>query len=179
MRKIFFILVFVFLYSTNTFSQNDKGTLSSTTSGRTAPKQAVFVDLFPSMEGVWDGKVGAGFFYERSICSYFSLAGECNIYTDFNNETAYSFIGHGRVYPFRTALKKLFVDAGFGYRRSTLEEDNVHCLDLSASAGWKFLINKRFIIEPNVGYRQNICTLKGHESQKGGITLNLSFGWAF
>lgn len=176
MKRSFFIIALVFLNSTNVFSQNNKGVFSLT-SGKTAQKQAMFIDLFPSMEGVWEGKAGAGIFYERYIYSYFSLVGECNIYTDFNNETAYSFIAHGRVYPFKTALGKLFIDTGLGYRHSTLEEDNIHCLDLSASAGWKFLINKKFIIEPNIGYRQNIHTLKGHESQKGGITLNFSFGW--
>lgn len=178
MKRRFFIIALIFLSGTNVFSQNNKGVFSLT-SGRTAQKQAVFIDLFPSMEGVWEGKAGVGLFYERYIYSYFSLVGEANVYTDFDNETAYSFIGHGRVYPFKTTLGKLFVDAGLGYRRSTLEEDNVHCLDLLASAGWKFLMRKGFIIEPNIGYRQNIHTLKGHEVKKGGITLNIGFGWVF
>lgn len=178
MKRSSFIIVLVFLSTTNVFSQTNKGAFSLT-SGRTAQKQAVFIDLFPSMEGVWEGKAGAGLFYERYIYSYFSLVGEANVYTDFDNETAYSFIGHCRVYPFKTTLEKLFVDVGLGYRRSKLEEDNIHCLDLSASVGWKFLTNKGFFIEPNIGYRQNIHTLKGHEVKKGGITLNFAFGWVF
>lgn len=143
------------------------------------PKQAVFIDIFPSLEGVWEGKAGAGLLYERIIHTYFSLVGEANLYTDFDGESAYSFIAHGRVYPFQSTLGNVFADAGVGYRRSTLEEDNVHCLDVYASAGWKFIIAKGLVIEPNVGYRQSLYTIKGHESQKGGITLNLSLGWVF
>lgn len=178
MKTSFIIVVITFLSYTNVFSQN-KNEVFNLKPGKTTQNQAVFIDLFPSMEGVWEGKIGAGLFYERYISSYFSLVGEANFYTDFDDETAYSFLGHGRMYPFRTTLGKLFADAGLGYRRSTLEKDNVRCLEISASAGWKFILGKGFIIEPNVGYRQNIHTLKGHESQKGGITLNIGLGWAF
>lgn len=173
-----FIITLAFLLSANIFAQSNDSTFNLQ-SGRTTQKQAIFIDIFPSLEGVWEGKAGAGLFYERSIHNYFSLVGEANFYTDFDDETSYSFIGHGRMYPFQTTIGKAFADLGLGYRRSTLEKDDVHCMDAFASAGWKFIIGKGFIIEPNVGYRQSIYTIKGHEDQKGGITLNLSLGWAF
>lgn len=173
-----FILLFALITGINAFARND-GRALPFRSGRTTPRQAVFVDLFPSLEGIWEGKAGAGLFYERSFHNSFSLLGEANFYTGFNHESACSFIGHIRMYPFRTVLRKAFADAGLGYRRSTLEEDNVHSLDICVSVGWKFVIGKGFLIEPNAGYRQSICTLKGYESQKGGLTLNIGLGWAF
>ena len=133
------------------------------------------------MEGVWEGKAGAGLFYERRISSHFSFVGEVNLYSDFDDETAFSVLGHGRWYPSQTTIGKLFADVGFGYRSSSLVEtviEDVKCLEISGSAGWKFIIGKGFIIEPSVGYRQNIHTFSGRESHKGGITLNIGFGWA-
>lgn len=177
MKRNFIILLAV-LTNINAFPQNKDGVFNFK-SDKTVPKQAVFIDIFPSLEGVWEGKVGAGLFYERSIHRYFSLVGEANFYTDFDGESAYSFIGHSRMYPFQATLRNIFADIGLGYRRSTLEEDNVHSLDACASVGWKFIIAKGFVIEPNVGYRQSLYTIKGHESQKGGITINLSLGWTF
>ena len=91
-------------------------------------------------------------------------------------------MGYGRLYPFQTTIGKLFTVVGFGYRSSSLLEttiEDVQCLEISASTGWKFIIGKGFIIEPSVGYRQNIHTFSGKESHKGGITLNIGFGWAF
>lgn len=178
MKRNFIIIALAFIFCTNSFSQRKENTFNLQT-GKTVQKQAVFIDLFPSMEGVWEGKVGGGLFYERYIHPSFSIVGEANVYTDFDDENVFSVYGHGRMYPFQTTLGKLFADVGFGYRRSTLEDDNIRCLEASVSAGWKFIIGRGFIIEPNVGYRRNVYTIKGHESKKGGITLNLSFGWAF
>lgn len=172
------IILLALLANINAFSRN-KDNAFNFESDRTMPKQAVFIDIFPSLEGVWEGKIGAGLFYERSIHNCFSLVGEANFYTDFDGESAYSFIGHGRMYPFLATLGNVFADVGLGYRRNTLGEDNVHSLDACTSVGWKFIIANGFVIEPNVGYRQSLYTIKGYESQKGGITLNLSLGWAF
>lgn len=173
-----FIILLALLANLNAFSHKKEDALP-VHSDKRIPKQAAFIDIFPSLEGIWEGKAGAGLFYERSIHTYFSLVGEANFYTDFGGESTYSFIGHGRVYPLQATRGKIFTDVGLGYRRSTLEEDNVHSLDVCASVGWKFRLSKGFLMEPNVGYRQSLYTLKGHESQKGGITLNLSLGWNF
>lgn len=179
MKNVIVILVLSLIVCGNVCAQNRTFRLKS---GKTAQKQAIFIDLFPSMEGVWEGKAGAGLFYERRINSSFSVVGEANFYTDFKDETAYSFMGHGRYYPFKTVVGKLFTDVGFGYRSSSLQEttiEDVKCLEASASAGWKFILGKGFIIEPSFGYRRNIYTFSGDESEKGGVTINLGFGWAF
>ncbi|MBX9049641.1 hypothetical protein HCH04_15110 [Bacteroides thetaiotaomicron] len=183
MKKNPIILLLLLISCGPVFSQNSSANSSlNSKSAKIEQKNAVFIDLFPLMEGVWEGKAGAGLFYERQISNYFSIVGEANFYTDFKDETAYSFMGHGRVYPLKTSIGKLFADAGFGYRSSSLIEtviEDVKCLEISASAGWKFIIGNGFIIEPSVGYRQNIHTFSGQESHKGGMTINVGFGWAF
>ena len=183
MKKHFIILLLSLISFGNAFSQNSsRNSTFNLNSGKTSQKQAVFIDLFPLMEGVWEGKAGAGLFYERQVSNYFSLVGEVNLYSDFKDETAFSLLGHGRLYPFKTTIRKLFAVVGFGFRSSSLIEtvvEDVKCLEISGSAGWKFIIGKGFIIEPSVGYRQNIHTFSGQESHKGGITLNIGFGWAF
>ncbi len=185
MRK-YILIIFLTLFCKTLFSQ-EQNNLFNIKSEETKQKQALFIDLFPLMEGVWEGKVGGGIFYERKISKYFSLVGEVNVYTDFDDETAYSFIGHNRFYPFQTTIGKFFINTGLGYRYSTLINrdkeslinDNIQCLELFASTGWKFIIKDSFIIEPSIGYRQNIFTFIGNEIQSGGITLNVSLGWAF
>lgn len=183
MKKNFTILLLSLISCGNAFSQSSSGSKAfDLHSGKTSQKQALFIDLFPLMEGVWEGKAGAGFFYERRVSNHFSLVGEVNLYSDFNEETAFSILGHGRWYPSQTTIGKLFADVGFGYRNSSLVEtviEDVSCLEISGSAGWKFIVGKGFIIEPAVGYRQNIHTFSGRESHKGGITINIGFGWAF
>jgi hypothetical protein len=186
MKKYIFILLLSLISCGTTFSQETNNSLKGGTfnlkSGKTAQKHALIVDLFPLMEGVWEGKAGAGFFYERRLSNYFSLVGEANVYSDFKDETAYSFFAHGRLYPSKTTIGKLFLDTGFGYRNSSLLEtviEDVECLEIVGSVGWKFIMGKGFLIEPSVGYRQNIHTFSGRESHKGGITINIGFGWAF
>ena len=70
MKKNLIILLLLLISCENLFSQNSYFNLNS---GKTAQKQAIFIDLFPLMEGVWEGKAGAGLFYERRISNYFSL----------------------------------------------------------------------------------------------------------
>ncbi len=184
--KKYTLVIFLALFCKYSFTQEQKSIFNIKPES-TKQKQALFIDLFPLMEGVWEGKIGGGVLYEKRICNYFSLAGEMNFYTDFDDETAYSFIGHNRFYPFQTEIGKFFVNTGLGYRHSTLINrdkksfinDNIECLEFFASTGWKFIIDKGFIIEPSVGYRQNIFTFTGKEAQSGGITLNFGVGWAF
>ncbi len=179
-------VIFLMLFCESLFSQ-EQNNVFDIKSENTKQKQALFIDLFPLMEGVWEGKVGGGLFYERRMYKYFSFVGEMNFYTDFDDESVYSFAGHSRFYPFQTTIGKLFVNIGLGYRYSTLINreknslinDNIQCLVFFASTGWKFIIGKGFIIEPSIGYRQNIFTFTGHEAQSGGITLNVGIGWAF
>ena len=126
--------------------------------------------------------MGAGFFYERTISNYFSLVAEVNLYSDFKDETAFTIMPHGRIYPFETTLGKLFADVGVGYRSSSLVEtaiEDVKCIDVSASAGWKFVFGRGFVFEPSVDYRRSVHTFVGKESHPGGITINMAFGWAF
>ncbi len=185
MRKYIFPILLI-LFCETLFSQEQDNVLNIKLDN-TKKKQSVFIDLFPLMEGIWEGKVGGGLFYERGIHKYISFVGEINFYTDFDDETVYSLVGHGRFYPFQTTIGDFFVNTGLGYRRSTLINrdrnslinDNIQCLDFFVSTGWKFIIGKGFIIEPSIGYRQNIFTFIGHEVQSGGITLNVGIGWAF
>lgn len=182
MKKFYYILSLFLIICGNAFSQigsNGSEDVVSHAGSRETVKQAVIVDLFPLMEGVWEGKIGAGLFYEVQVHRLFSLVTEVNFYTDFDDELMLSALEHWRIYPLGIALNKLFFDIGAGYRKSTLERDNVRCLELSGSAGWRFVMGKGFLIEPSVGYRQNVYTFLGHESKKGGITINVGLGFMF
>lgn len=64
MKRNFIILLGI-LANMNAFSQKTDNTFSLK-ADRTLSKQAVFIDIFPSLEGVWVGKAGAGLFYERN-----------------------------------------------------------------------------------------------------------------
>ena len=104
---------------------------------------------------------------------------EFNVYTNFKENINYGFNTHGRIYPFETTLDKLFLDIGMGYRKSKWELDNVHCLVGSFTAGWKFLFDKGFLIEPSLGFWHNIYTFSGETSHNFVPIVGTGIGWSY
>jgi hypothetical protein len=161
------------------FAQETKNGLFNLSSGNTSQKQAIILDIFPMIEGSFEGNFGFGLFYEIKIDNYFTAVVEFNIYTDFKNKINYGFIGHGRVYPFKTVLDKIFFDIGVGYNRSIWEDDNVHCLVGSITTGWKFIFGKGFLLEPSLGLWHNLYTFSGETSHNFAPIVGVGFGWGF
>lgn len=143
-------------------------------------KQSILIDIFPAIEGAFEGNTGIGMFYERKINSYFSSLIEFNFYSNLSNDDLnYVIMAHGRVYPFKTTLGKSFYNIGIGYRSSEWEDNETTFLLLSLSAGWKFIVGRGFVIEPNVGFWANIMTLSGEPSVTHAPIIGINFGWAF
>lgn len=143
-------------------------------------KQSIMIDVFPVIEGAFEGNTGIGIFYERKMNSYFSSLIEFNFYSNLSNDDLnYVIMAHGRVYPFKTALGKSFYNIGIGYRNSKWENNETTFMLLSLSAGWKFIVGRGFVIEPNVGFWANLMTLSGKASVTHAPIIGVIFGWAF
>ena len=166
-----FVLMFVSFVFGNTFAQEE---------WNTSQKFSIMVDIFPAIEGAFEGNTGFGLFFETRINSYFSAVLEFNFYKNLSNKDLnFVIMGHGRIYPFKTTISKAFYDVGIGYRRGKWVTEDIHCMLVSVSAGWKFIIGKGFVIEPNIGFWNNIFTFKGETSNTHapivGVNLDVVF----
>jgi hypothetical protein len=181
MKRIFTFLVLTVILVGNTFSQEiDQETdISDFSIGNSLQKQAVYIDLFPMINGLAVGGVGIGIFYEIKLHNYFSVLGETNISGNFQEALMYNIIAHGRVYPFKSTIEKLFFDLGIGYRRRKTEEDNIHSLVGTVKTGWKFILGKGFVLEPGFRIRYNLIKISGNENNDFGINFIIGLGWAF
>jgi len=141
--------------------------------------QTIMGDIFPMIEGPFEGYCGYGLFYERRISRVFSALIENNLYTNFKEDITWGVVAHGRVYPFRAAIGGLFFDIGTGYRRNKRDEDNVHCVVSSLTTGWKFIADNGLTIEPSLGAWYNVYTLTGNSSVNLAPIVGLAFGWSF
>jgi hypothetical protein len=146
-------------------------------------KFGVMIDLFPMVNGITSGGIGLGFLYENYLNQYFSIVNEINFYTNFNKVIAYNILIHGRFYPLKTSLEKLYTDIGIGYRRRKSDydgsTDDIHSLVGIAKAGWKFKIGNNFIFEPGLGIRHNIYVFSGKENNNFGLIIPLVVGLTF
>ncbi len=171
MKKAGFVLLMVGLVLGNAFAQEE---------WNSSQRFSVMVDIFPAIEGAFEGNTGFGFFFEARVSNYFSTLLEFNFYVNpSNDDFNLVAMGHGRIYPFKTTIGKSFFDLGLGYRRQKWETDDVHALIVSLSAGWKFILGKGFVIEPNVGFWSNIVEFKGEASTTHAPIVGVNLGWAF
>jgi len=171
MKKAVLALLMSGLVLGNTFAQEE---------WNTSQKFSIMLDLFPAIEGAFEGNTGLGIFFEARISNYFSAVVEFNFYKNLSNEDLNLVaIGHGRIYPFKTTIGKAFYDLGIGYRRGKWETEDIHVLIGALSAGWKFVMGKGFIIEPNVGFWTNIVAFKGEPAVTHAPIVGANLGWAF
>ena len=171
MKKVVFVLIFVTFVFRNTFAQEE---------WNTSQKFSIMVDIFPAIEGAFEGNTGLGLFFETRINEYFSTALEFNFYKNLSNKDLnFVIMGHGRIYPFKTTIGKAFYDIGIGYRRGKWEIEDIHFMLVSLSAGWKFIMGKGFVIEPNIGFWNNIFTFKGEAENTHAPIIGVNLGWAF
>ncbi|MDR0302575.1 MAG: hypothetical protein LBI04_09735 [Treponema sp.] len=171
MKKTAFVVLLVGLIFGNVFAQEEFNT---------PQKFSIMVDIFPAIEGAFEGNTGLGIFFETRINNYFSAVLEFNFYKNLSNSDMNTVvIGHGRIYPFKTTIGKAFYDLGIGYQRSKWETDDIHSLVGSLSAGWKFILGDVFVIEPNIGFWNNLVTFKGESSNPHAPIVGVNMGVAF
>lgn len=171
MKKTAFVALLVALMLGSAFAQEE---------WNSSQRFSVMLDVFPAIEGAFEGNTGLGLFFEARINNYFSAVSEFNFYVNpSNDDLNLVALAHGRIYPFKTTIGKAFYDIGIGYRRGKWEADDVHALIASLSAGWKFIMGKGFIIEPNVGFWSNIVEFKGEAENTHAPIVGVNFGWAF
>jgi len=171
MKKIIFVLLLISLILGNVFAQEE---------WNTPQKLSIMLDLFPAIEGAFEGNTGFGIFFEARINNYFSAVVEFNFYKNLSNKDVNLVaIGHGRIYPFKTTIGKAFYDLGLGYRRGKWETDDIHALIVSSTAGWKFILWKGFVIEPNIGFWSNIVAFKGEAENTHAPIIGINLGWAY
>jgi len=170
MKKIIVMACFAVCICNTAFSQEKN----------TSQKFSVMVDIFPAIEGAFEGNTGFGLFFETKINNYFSGVLEFNFYKNLSNKDVnFVVMGHSRIYPFETTIGKAFYDIGIGYRRGKWETDDIHCLIGSLSAGWKFILGKNFVIEPNIGFWNNLFTFKGETANTHAPIVGVNLGAAF
>jgi hypothetical protein len=172
MKRFLFLAAISILFAMwNVFAQDELNT---------SQKFSIMVDMFPAIEGAFEDNTGCGLFFETRINNYFSAVLEFNFYKNLSNEDISAVvIGHCRVYPFKTTIGKAFYDIGIGYRRDKWEADDANCLVASLSAGWKFILGKWFVIEPNIGFWNNMFILKGETSDSHAPIVGVNLGVAF
>jgi len=146
MNKYFFIIILTIIVNSVIFSQDNTGQFNLK-SGFTEQKNAVSIDFGTLIWDLSTGGFGIGASYERSINNMFSVLGYLSY--SYHNWNYFAFEIHGRWYPFKTAIGKLFADVAMGHgffwdNYNDLGNDwYVHTLKINA--GWKFIINNIFI----------------------------------
>jgi hypothetical protein len=150
---------------------------------KSTQKYGIMVDLYPMINGITSGGIGLGFLYENYLNQYFSVVGEINFYTNFDKTIAYNILAHGRLYPLKTSIEKLYTDIGIGYRRRKSDydgsTDDIHSLIGIAKVGWKFKIGNNFFFESGLGVRYNIYVFNGKENYNFGFNIPLVAGLTF
>lgn len=169
LKKVTFVLLLGCLILGNVFTQEEFNS---------SKKFSVMVYFFPAIGGLFENSTGLGLFLETRINNYFSAVLEFDFYKSFsNNDLKLLVVGHGRIYPFKTTLEKAFYDFGIGYRNDKWKTDDITALVMSLSAGWKFVLGKGFVIEPNIGFWNNMVIFSGETENTHGPIAKINFGW--
>jgi hypothetical protein len=131
-------------------------------------KMAIGLDLFPLAKGIiWSDKDEENSMtafapsFEYLISPRLTLGATADIYVGTYRDIDIFYFGlaaHGRWYPQSSGLDKLFIDAGLGFNRFTVDgekADPEHFgfigLTISLKIGYKLLFNK-FFVEPSMAF---------------------------
>jgi len=154
-KKIFLILIVLFLVSGNIFAQNEE-----------RAKNSVAVSL---------GIVGAALSYERIFNSHFSVLADVS-YTTLVLIEEFTISGKGRVYPFGGSY---YLEMGLGYSYGRGPVDMMTHMILGVlTFGWYFttldeddILARRggFLLQPGMGWKIDI-------GKPDGFVLPISMG---
>jgi hypothetical protein len=150
---------------------------AQTTSGD-GKQNYLFVDLAPLLVGVIDGGWGIGVGYERAVMNNLSIAGYFD-YLSLNGGYAFDALIRPRFYPFGSAVNGLFAGGMLGYGMGEVETygyygdgyESFSAFTIGVEAGWKFVSNGGFAVEPWLGY-----VFGGSGGFKIGVTFGAAWG---
>jgi len=169
MNKYYSIAILAIIMNVEVFSQENNEAIQ---------KNAVSIDFGTLIWDLSTGGYGSGVSYERSIHEMFSVLGHFSYsYHDWNY---FAFEAHGRWYPFKTALSKLFTDICLGYGLFW-DDWTVNTIKISTKAGWKFIFGDGFFFEPIIGFGFPFVINDNCDDLKisWGLGIGLNIGWAF
>jgi hypothetical protein len=195
MKRLFVLLLFLTfgLSLSGAENEGEKGSVLVDASN------ALYIDVSYLVAAVQAGGrgFGLGFGYERAITPLFALlvgGGGMGVklesdWGDFLNYVGVDGYLHGRIYPFRSAIGKFYLDAGAGYTYISMEylgeKAQSHIGTVGGQIGFKFIFKWHFLIEPFFGYDYSFGTLHIPSSltmdhpTRGGFRYGLLVGAAF
>jgi hypothetical protein len=211
LKKTVLLLILAAIVTGAVFAENSFWNTSfDFKSGPTPHKGALFVDLGYSLSYLWKSPpgfgIGLGWEGRISDASTYLISGNIGIYGDtwnwsYYGRTSYTAFDFGieanyRYYFFKSALDKLFINAGVGYGMVThtytyerYRNDTVYSwsvLYIPVYAGYKIIIGPGFVVELQTGYRVGIGFDPsdyddGYVSRPdfGGFLFGVAIGWAF
>jgi len=177
-------------------------------SGPTPHKGALFVDTSYTLEYLFRSPpgFGVGLGWEGRINDYstYVINGNIGLYgNSYNNgwygkhsynEFEFGIEANYRYYFFKSALDKLFINAGIGYgmkiyswtyERNSVDNNNRawSALYFPVYAGYKIIIGPGFVVEVHAGYRVGIGLVEFKDilvtPTWGGAIYGIAIGWAF
>jgi hypothetical protein len=208
LKKAILLLILVAIVTGGVFAEDNAWNNSfNIGSGPTPQNGALFVDLGSTLVYLLLGGFGVGLGWEGRINDFSTYLisgnfGSCSF--DFGSLLGYKYKGFGfgvdanyRYYIFKSALDKLFINAGLGFSMMTwnysydprlnLEDDSYSwgALCIPLYAGYKVIIGPGFVVELDLGYRIGIKVSEPSDYKLnsspdfGGLIYGLALGWAF
>jgi hypothetical protein len=204
-KKIILLLILATLVAGGVFADAWNNSFKFN-SGPTPQKGALFVNFGPTINYLILGGFGIGLGWESQIGSFSSILIDAEVgfyeykpYSSYYyryNEFDFAVEANYRYYFFKSAIDKLFINAGLGFVMLTRKYPNNStyfregdtgiwtALTIPVYAGYKVIIGPGFVLELNAGYRIGIglTTPRGYSynsREYGSGIYGIRIGWAF
>ena len=185
MKRIIFLLFFIFVVIFSAFSQEKEKQLNN----------APFINFGPLLTGIMNDGFGITLGYEVAPLKQFSVVNSATFLqyqVDADNQnTDILTVGYnlvGRLYPLSSAVDKLFIGCGFNYtfiHGEINEKKNGNMWSPVIELGWKFIFPHNFFAELSLGYKPkfsadvDVSKYYINKPEPKGVEYGLSLGWAF
>jgi hypothetical protein len=206
-KRFVLVLVLVAIATGGAFGQDAWNNSFKFDSGPTPQKGALFVDLSYTIAYLLLDGIGLGLGWEGRIndSSTYLISGNFGIYGDDSGFYKYSALDFGgeanyHYYIFKSALDKLFINAGVGFGMKTWNytygtgyggslKDTSYAwsaLYIPLYAGYKLIIGPGLVVEVQAGYRVGIALSRPKDYPSsytgpafGSAIYGIALGWAF
>ncbi|MDR1057976.1 MAG: hypothetical protein LBL43_00355 [Treponema sp.] len=196
MKKLFVVLsLLVFGVLSLSGAENETGKESVLVEA----SNALYIDVSYLVAAIQAGGrgFGLGLGYEKAITPLFAIlvgGGGMGVKLESDSGDILNYAGvdgylHGRIYPFKSAIGKFYLDAGAGYTYISMdylgEKTGSHIGMVGGQIGFKLIFKWHFLIEPFFGYSYSFGTLNTPSAlnidhpQLGGFRYGLLLGAAF
>ena len=205
LKKTVLLLILVAIVTGGVFADEVWNNSFNFKSGPTPQSGALFVDLSYTFAYMILGGFGVGLGWEGRIndTSTYLISGNIGAY-DYNSGSLFGLgykysgfdfglEGNYRYYIFKSAIDKLFVNAGLGFGVITWTYSGYYndkyswaALYIPLYAGYKVIIGPGFVAELHLGYRVGIRVSEPDNYYSslrspsfGGGIFGIALGWAF